>query len=73
MMKWKIVHESDDENGNPTLWAAEINHPKHGKFCWISDTGKGYRVEVQHGDDFVELVLCKSLASARRWVSRFLV
>ena len=22
--KWEIIHESDDENGNPTTWAMNI-------------------------------------------------
>lgn len=31
--KWEVVHECDDENGNPTQWASEINHPRYGKYC----------------------------------------
>ena len=27
-LKWKIIHESDDEDGNPTQWSTEINHGK---------------------------------------------
>lgn len=37
-LKWKIIHESDDEDGNPTQWSTEINHPKYGKYCWIMDS-----------------------------------
>ena len=33
-LKWNIVHECDDDNGNPTQWAAEINHPDYGRFVW---------------------------------------
>ena len=36
-LKCEVIHECDDENGNPTEWAAEVNHPKYGKFCWIDD------------------------------------
>lgn len=38
-LKWNIVHECDDDNGNPTQWAAEINHPDYGRFVWIDDEG----------------------------------
>lgn len=71
--RWKIIHECDTEEGKPTQWATEINHPKYGKYCWINDVGsglteKGFNVEVDYGG-FVELVQCKSLASAKRWVT----
>lgn len=76
-LKWKIVHECDDEDGNPTQWSTEINHPKYGKFCWINDMGNGiatgyFNVEVKR-DGFIELARCKSLASAKRWVTMNLV
>lgn len=72
-LQWNVIHECDDDDGNPTQWAAEINHPKYGKYCWINDMGSdistGYfNVEVNCGG-FVELVQCKSLASAKRWVT----
>ena len=66
--KWEVVHECDDENGNPTQWASEINHPRYGKYCWISNAGKYFSVEVDY-EGFEELARCKSLASAKRWVS----
>lgn len=67
-LKWEIIHECDDEDGNPTQWASEINHPKYGKYCWISNIGKYFSVEVDCGG-FKELAKCKSLTSAKRWVS----
>lgn len=70
-IKWNIIHEGDDENGNPTVWVAEINHPKYGKYCWINDMGTGY-FNVEVGWGFQELVQCKSLTSAKRWVARYL-
>ena len=30
-LNWNIVHKCDDEDGNPTQWSSEINHPKYGK------------------------------------------
>ena len=71
-LNWKIVRESDEEDGKPTLWATEINHPKYGKYCWISDMGDFFGVEVDYGG-FIELARCKSLASARRWVTTCLM
>lgn len=42
--KWEVIHESDDENGNPTQWCKEINHPKYGKYVWINDMGSYFAV-----------------------------
>lgn len=53
-VKWEIVHDCDDGNGNPTQWAAEINHPDYGRYCWINDAGTYYNVEIDNGD-FEEL------------------
>lgn len=68
-MKWDIIHECDEEDGTPTQWAAKIDHTKYGKYCWISDMGAYYSVEVFVNECFKELVRCKSLFSAKRWVS----
>ncbi len=38
-LTWNIVHECDDEEGNPVQWATEINHPKYGKISakrWVT-------------------------------------
>lgn len=67
---WVIVHESDDETGNPTCWSAQIDSEQYGKYVWITHNSKGlYDVEVKPFDDFNVLVSCKSLASAKRWVT----
>ena len=76
-LNWKVIHECDDEDGNPACWAAEINHPKYGKYVWINAIGsgiaeKGFNVEVNL-NGFTELVQCKSLTSAKRWVATQLV
>lgn len=69
-LKWKIIHESDDEDGNPTQWSTEINHPKYGKYCWINDMDGYFTVEVYYFyRGFVELARCKSFTSAKRWVT----
>ena len=70
---WKIIHDSDDDAGNPTLWSTEINHSKYGKYCWINDTGDYFAVEVDYYGDFSELARCKTLISAKRWVATHLL
>ena len=63
---WNIVHDCDGENGEPTCWAREIFHPRYGRFAWISENSDGsFDVSVDAGT----LITCKSLASAKRWVS----
>ena len=71
-LKWEIVHDCDDENGNPTCWATEINHSQHGKYVWINAIDSEFAVEVDN-NGFNELMRCKSLVSAKRWVSMNLV
>jgi len=66
--QWEIIHECDTEEGQPTQWCMEIDHSKYGKYCWINDMGDYYGIEVDYGG-FVELKQCKSLTSAKRWVT----
>ena len=66
MKIWDIVHDCDGENGEPTCWAKEINHTKYGRFAWISENADG-NFDVIAG--MGTLVTCKSLTSAKRWVS----
>lgn len=68
-LNWVIIHDSDEEDGTPTCWYTEINHSRYGKFVWITLNPKGcYDVEVNLGE-FIALKSCKSLASAKRWVT----
>lgn len=68
--KWNIIHECDDDNGQPTCWSKEINHQKYGKYVWISkESDSMYAVEVIPYTDTRVLMTCKSLASAKRWVT----
>ena len=66
--KWEIIHECDTEEGEPTQWVREIDHPIYGKYCWINDMADYFGIEVDYGD-FVEIKQCKSLPGAKRWVS----
>lgn len=67
-LDWMVIHECDDEE-KPMQWAAEIHHPEYGKWCWISNTGDHFIVEVENCGGFLELAKCKSLISAKRWVA----
>ncbi len=66
--KWEIIHECDDEDGNLVQWCREVNHHKYGKYVWINDMGNYFNVEVDYGG-FIELATCRSLTSAKRWVT----
>ena len=72
MVKWIVVHECDNEDGSPNQWCAIINNCEYGKYCWISNMGV-FVVEVNIDGDFVQLASCKSLTSAKRWVSTHLM
>ena len=66
-MDWKIVRECNDENESPTEWSCEL---AKGIFVWIdkiSDTRFGVTTKAG-GYDY--LALCKSLVSAKRWVTK---
>mgnify|MGYP003295428229 CR=1 FL=1 len=75
--EWKVVSESNTEIGDkPTCWALEINNEKYGKYVWITgmldndeETILYYNVEVIRSGDFKVLAECKSLTSAKRWVT----
>ncbi len=68
--EWEIVHDCDEDNGDPTSWSMEINHSKYGKYVWISQIrDTAYDVEVIPEQELKVLATCKSLASAKRWVS----
>lgn len=66
---WRVLNDSNDEQGNPTCWYLKIDHPKYGKYLWISAKGIGYAVEFLSYDTVCVLKMCKSLASAKRWVT----
>lgn len=70
---WKVVEECNDNDNNPTVWANTINSERYGKYCWITFDGKNYLVEVSSAGDFITLVKCRSLSSAKRWVTRYLL
>lgn len=72
-MNWHPVLECDDEDGKPSVWVAEVNSEKYGRYVWISDAGDNdFEITTsRYGSDLGSdpLKVCKSLASAKRWVS----
>ena len=66
---WKPILECDDEEGNHTCWSAEVNHEKYGKFVWITMLADRYHVEYDNNGFFETLANCKSLSSAKKWVT----
>ena len=66
---WKVVEECNDDNNNPTVWANTINNERYGKYRWITFDGKNYLIEVSSSGEFITLAKCKSLRSAKRWVT----
>ena len=69
LKNWEIVEESNDDNGNPTVWANTIENDRYGKYCWITFDWNNYVVEVSSLSQFIVLARCKSLSSAKRWVT----
>ena len=65
--QWRIVHDCD-ENGNPCVWTKEINSIECGKFVWITDIGNGFEITTSEEPE-EPIMICKTLKSAKKWVS----
>lgn len=68
-LKWNPVIEDEDDEENPTVWAAEIDNELYGKYCWITFDGSDYNVEVIFGTDTHTLKSYKSFVGARRFAA----
>lgn len=68
-LKWNPVIEDEDDEENPTVWAAEINNELYGKYCWITFDGDSYNVEVIPSRDTITIKSFKSLAGAKRFAA----
>lgn len=62
---WNIVHECDLEDGTPTVWSLRV---AENKFYWIDAVSDGTFDVIDH-DSHTVLKNCKSLPSAKRWVT----
>lgn len=63
--KWNIVHDCDCEDGSPTQWALKVGETD---FYWI-DLLQDNTYDVVNPSGTV-MVNCKSLKSAKAWVTR---
>ena len=67
--EWKIVEECNDDDNKPTCWAKRLNEDLgYGKFIWIDKINDNC-YDVICDMTYNVLKTCKSLASAKRWVS----
>ena len=67
--QWKTVPEMDLEDGTSTEWSLKV---AEGEFYWIDETSDG-TFDVIAPDGHTVMMNCKSLASAKRWVTRNLI
>lgn len=67
--KWEIVHDADLDDETPTMWVITVK-PENRKliYYWICLLSDG-RYEVTAADGETTLKICKSLTSAKRWVT----
>lgn len=63
--KWEIVHDCDEEDGTHTCWVLKVSE---GVFYWINENSNGTFDITGHDADTI-LMNCKSLTSAKRWVT----
>ena len=63
--EWNVVHDCDLEDGTPTEWSLRAGEDK---FYWINETSDG-TFDVIDYDAHTILINCKTLISAKRWVT----
>ena len=72
-MKWEVIEECDDGSGVPACVVTDLHESYmdyYGFWIWITKTNKGFEVQVfPYSIMFKTLKVCKSLASAKRWVA----
>lgn len=76
--EWKVVEEGNDKNGKPTIWSMDLRGTEleedYGKFLHITLQPNGkYHLEFTTPYDEHCLKTCKTLASAKRWVTMYIL
>ena len=61
-LDWHIVHEMDDDDGQPTEWAAKL---PDGGFLWIDKETEGYALYNTHRTDVSPLSVSETLDGAK--------
>ena len=64
--EWNIVHDCDLEDGTPTEWSLKV---ADGKFYWIAEVSDGTFDVIDRDAQAIIMSGCKTLASAKRWVT----
>ncbi len=61
-LDWHTVHEMDDDNGQPTEWAAKL---PNGEFLWIDKEAEGYALYNTHRTDTSPVSVSETLDGAK--------
>lgn len=69
MSKWEIVYDCDLDDGTHTEWVLQV---AKGVYYWIDSLADG-TYDVIGFDGHSVLKNCKSMTSAKRWVSMYIL
>ena len=61
-LDWHIVHDMDDDNGQPTEWSAKL---PNGEFLWIDKETEGYALYDTHHTDASPVSVSETLDGAK--------
>ena len=61
-LDWHIVHDMDDDNGQPTEWSAKL---PNGEFLWIDKETEGYALYNTHMTDASPVSVSETLDGAK--------
>ena len=61
-LDWHIVHDMDDDNGQPTEWSAKL---PNGEFLWIDRETGGYALYDTHNTDASPVSVSETLDGAK--------
>ncbi len=61
-LDWHIVHDMDDDNGQPTEWSAKL---PNGEFLWIDRETGGYALYDTHNTDADPVSVSETLDEAK--------
>ncbi len=61
-LEWHIVHDMDDDNGQPTEWSAKL---PNGEFLWIDKETEGYALYDTHNTDASPVSVSETLDEAK--------
>ena len=61
-LDWHIVHDMDDDNGQPAEWSAKL---PNGEFLWIDKETEGYALYNTHNTDASPVSVSETLDGAK--------